>query len=49
MERKSNIEDQYQLMETIGSGTYGKVWKAWEKATGKTFAIKYLTNCFEND
>jgi cyclin-dependent kinase len=32
--------DLYQKLEKVGEGTYGKVYKAKEKATGKIVALK---------
>lgn len=32
--------DQYEKIEKIGEGTYGKVYKARELATGKMVALK---------
>lgn len=32
--------DQYEKLEKIGEGTYGKVYKAKEKNTGKLVALK---------
>lgn len=40
----ANVEhiemDQYEKLEKIGEGTYGKVYKAREKNTGKLVALK---------
>jgi serine/threonine protein kinase len=32
--------DQYEKLEKIGEGTYGKVYKARDKNTGKLVALK---------
>jgi len=35
-----NIETEFEFLERLGSGTYGEVWKAQHKKTGKLLAIK---------
>ncbi|XP_051873126.1 NUAK family SNF1-like kinase 1 [Pristis pectinata] len=37
---KHNLKHRYQILETLGSGAYGKVKKAQERVTGRTVAIK---------
>ena len=32
--------DKYEKMEKVGEGTYGKVYKAKDKATGNLVALK---------
>ena len=36
----NEIEDQYEMLEVLGGGTYGIVYKARERQTGKLKAIK---------
>ncbi|XP_067854664.1 NUAK family SNF1-like kinase 1 isoform X2 [Heptranchias perlo] len=39
-QHKHNLKHRYQILQTLGKGTYGKVKKAQERATGRTVAIK---------
>ncbi|XP_018431587.1 PREDICTED: NUAK family SNF1-like kinase 1 [Nanorana parkeri] len=39
---KHSIKHRYQLMETLGKGTYGKVKKAIDKSTGMLVAVKSI-------
>ncbi|KAM6976897.1 NUAK family SNF1-like kinase 1 [Aplochiton taeniatus] len=41
-QHKHNLKHRYEVMETLGKGTYGKVKKAVERATKKTVAIKSI-------
>lgn len=34
--------EKYDLIEMIGNGSYGKVFRAKEKATGKSIAVKLI-------
>ena len=43
------IEDQYELIEIAGEGSFGQVYKAKHRVTGKIFAIKYLSNVFKDE
>ncbi|RAR04069.1 Pkinase-domain-containing protein [Stemphylium lycopersici] len=36
------MAEGYQVMEELGSGSFGKVFKAIEKSTGETVAIKHI-------
>lgn len=39
--------EKYDLKELIGAGTYGQVYKAREKATGRNVAVKLIQKvCF---
>ena len=40
MSRALDAMDQYEKLEKIGEGTYGKVYKAKEKNTGRLVALK---------
>jgi cyclin-dependent kinase len=35
-----NIVDKYEKLEKVGEGTYGKVYKAQDRATGQLVALK---------
>ena len=39
----SKIVQDYMLTDIIGSGQYGKVWKAKHVKTGESFAIKSIS------
>ncbi|XP_034028466.1 NUAK family SNF1-like kinase 1 [Thalassophryne amazonica] len=41
-QHKHNLRHRYEVMETLGKGTYGKVKKAVERASLKTVAIKSI-------
>lgn len=36
------LADKYQMLEELGSGSFGVVYKAIEKATGEIVAIKHV-------
>jgi serine/threonine protein kinase len=36
------LADRYQMLEELGSGSFGVVYKAIEKATGEIVAIKHV-------
>ncbi|WOL13952.1 cyclin-dependent kinase B2-1-like [Canna indica] len=40
VQQPSRAMDAYEKLEKVGEGTYGKVYKAKEKATGKIVALK---------
>ncbi|KAM6985727.1 NUAK family SNF1-like kinase 1 [Aplochiton taeniatus] len=39
---KHNLKHRYELLETLGKGTYGKVKKAIERQSGRVVAIKSI-------
>ncbi|KAJ8016326.1 hypothetical protein DPEC_G00006030 [Dallia pectoralis] len=41
-QHKHNLKHRYEVMETLGKGTYGKVKRAMERTTKKTVAIKSI-------
>jgi serine/threonine protein kinase len=36
-------EELFQLLEKLGQGTYGSVYKAFHKSSGKTVAAKIMS------
>ena len=40
------VEEYYDVLEYIGSGSFGQVIKAQAKDTGEIFAIKLIKNVF---
>ena len=45
----SKIKKEYELVELIGSGSFGDVMKAKMRSNGKTVAIKLLQNLFTDE
>ena len=41
--------DKYRILAVIGEGTYGKVFKAQEKETGRVVAIKKFKQAEDED
>nr|XP_033782686.1 NUAK family SNF1-like kinase 1 [Geotrypetes seraphini] len=41
-QHKHSVKHRYEVMETLGKGTYGKVNRAMEKGTGRMVAIKSI-------
>ncbi|XP_072180959.1 twitchin-like [Diadema setosum] len=48
MKRPGSIYDYYQILEELGRGAYGVVYRAIEKATGKTWAAKFM-RCYGSE
>jgi mitogen-activated protein kinase 15 len=42
------VSRKYQLQKRLGKGSYGIVWKARNKETNETIAIKKCFDCFQN-
>ncbi|KAI5278725.1 hypothetical protein KEM54_004513, partial [Ascosphaera aggregata] len=38
----SDMKYRYQVLEELGSGSFGTVWKAIDKSTGEVVAIKQI-------
>lgn len=47
-QHKHNLKHRYEVMETLGKGTYGKVKRAVERASLKTVSVEYdaCNRCF---
>jgi serine/threonine-protein kinase len=45
----SKLVDHYRIMEEVGAGGLGRVFRAIDERTGKTVAIKVLHDKFSND
>lgn len=43
------ILQKYETVQRVGWGAYGIVWKAIEKQSKKTVAIKKIFDAFAND
>mmetsp|Transcript_14874 Transcript_14874/g.25798 ORF Transcript_14874/g.25798 Transcript_14874/m.25798 type:complete len:486 (+) Transcript_14874:1089-2546(+) len=43
------VDDRYEYIHTVGSGTYGVVVAAYDKSTGKKVAIKKILQPFEEE
>ena len=39
---------KYEITQRVGKGAYGIVWKAKDRATGRTVAIKKIFDAFQN-
>ena len=39
---------RYKLLEKVGSGSYGHVWKVLEKKTREVLALKKIFDAFRN-
>lgn len=48
LDRAAEPKDRFTLQELIGEGTYGEVYCARDKKTGKRVAVKILENITEN-
>lgn len=44
----AHVLRKYELVERLGKGAYGVVWKAVEKANGQTVALKKIFAAFQN-
>lgn len=49
VEEDVEINDRYEILEKLGEGTYGKVYKAINKLSGGCFALKKIRIQFEDE
>lgn len=47
-EIESHIHRKFEIHQKLGKGAYGVVWKATEKKSGKTVALKKVFEAFQN-
>jgi len=45
----SALTKDYEIISELGTGTYGKVFKATHRTTKTDVAIKLIENCFEDN
>lgn len=45
---EDHVRDRYEILDKMGSGAYGHVWKIRHKASGKMFALKKIFLAFQN-
>ena len=38
----ADMADRYEMMEELGSGSFGTVYRAIEKSTGEEVAVKHV-------
>ena len=43
-----SVQQKYEILLRIGKGAYGTVWKATDKKSGETVALKKIYNAFQN-
>jgi serine/threonine protein kinase len=46
--RTGNVFEDYDVKKMVGKGTYGEVWKSFNKQTGDCVAIKFATSQMSN-
>lgn len=47
-EIEQHISDRFEIIKKLGKGAYGIVWKAKDKKTNKTVALKKIYDAFQN-
>lgn len=44
----AHITAKYEILQKLGKGAYGIVWKVKEKETGEIYALKKIFDAFHN-
>lgn len=47
-EIESHIVKRYEILQRLGKGAYGVVWKAMDKKTREIVALKKIFDAFQN-
>ena len=47
-EIEKHVLDKYEILQKMGRGAYGIVWKSKEKSTGRIVALKKVFDAFQN-
>ena len=47
-EIEKHVLDKYEILQKMGRGAYGIVWKSKDKATGRIVALKKVFDAFQN-
>lgn len=47
-EIETHVRDKFEIIQKMGRGAYGIVWKSRDKATGKIVALKKVFDAFQN-
>jgi mitogen-activated protein kinase 15 len=45
---ETHVHEKYQIVEKLGMGAYGIVWKAIRRKTNKVVALKKVFDAFHN-
>ena len=48
-ELEPHILKKYEILQKLGKGAYGVVWKAIDKETKQTIALKKVFEAFQHD